>query len=159
MQSRACGVLLIVSTSLALVGIVGCKKSAESAAVSDDDSTGVVLDEAASTPILWSGRSYFKAPGDDVRRAEAALPNFFESLSARGPSFITKKLDTYHRQYTGFATQDGAKKIHMNFFCGAPPATWKKELVRVRGGGSCYFNLDFDLASGNFENLVINGDK
>jgi hypothetical protein len=65
----------------------------------------------------------------------------------------------YGRQYLG-VTKNRRKLIHLNAFCRpdrfAP--RWEKELIIVRDGGSCYFQIYFDPAKKEFLDLLYNGN-
>lgn len=48
--------------------------------------------------------------------------------------------------------------VYGNFFCSDPGMDWKKEWIFVMDGGDCFFQLQFDIASGAFSELMVNGD-
>ena len=68
-------------------------------------------------------------------------------------------LKKYRRQYVPFIDSYGKKKVYINCFCISEWDInyWKKELVQVEDGGSCFFNLLIDLTNFRYENLSING--
>jgi hypothetical protein len=91
---------------------------------------------------------------EDVLRAEAGLAKF---LAGAAPS-LAVKYSRYLRQYTGFVT-DGRKKILMNFLCwDSTSPGWRCSPVEVLDGGDCYFRVVWDVTTGEYEGLQVNGN-
>ncbi|HEV8200276.1 MAG TPA: hypothetical protein VGS03_09665 [Candidatus Polarisedimenticolia bacterium] len=89
----------------------------------------------------------------EVLRAEDGLAKF---LAGAAPA-LAVKYSTFVRQYTGFVV-DAHRKIHMNFLCWKPETPgWRCSQVAVLDGGDCYFQVDYDMTSGEYENLQVNG--
>ena len=90
----------------------------------------------------------------EVLRAEEGVPGYLARMS----SSLSGKFSSYIRQYTGFYHQ-GRKLIFIQFLCW-PPSTpgWRCQRVAVDDGGDCYFSLEYDVASGEYRNLRINGE-
>ena len=66
----------------------------------------------------------------------------------------------YKRQYIPFIDKAGNKKIWVNCFCSNFDNDfphWKKSIVIVSDGGSCFFNLIINLNENSFSNLEVNG--
>jgi hypothetical protein len=68
-------------------------------------------------------------------------------------------LKKYKRQYIPFINSKGEKKVHVNCFCISDWNLngWKKSLVLVDDGGSCFFNVTINLTTNKYEELYING--
>jgi len=70
-------------------------------------------------------------------------------------------LKNYKRQYVPFIDSKGEKKVYINCFCLSDSPDefnyWKKSLVEVDDGGSCFFHLTVNLSSGQYGQLFING--
>lgn len=68
-------------------------------------------------------------------------------------------LRNYKRQYVPFINKRGEKLVWVNCFCtGAFNfPDWKKEIVMVNDGGSCFFNVIINLTAKKYGNLFING--
>jgi hypothetical protein len=63
----------------------------------------------------------------------------------------------YGRQYLGVTKKD-RKLIYLNAFCDPSRFDqWKKGLILVKDGGSCYFQVYFDPAKKEFIHLHYNG--
>ena len=54
-------------------------------------------------------------------------------------------LDKKRRQYFPVTNAEGEKVVWINFFCSGFSDSWKKDVVRVVDGGSCYFNLKVNV--------------
>ncbi|HYV19445.1 MAG TPA: hypothetical protein VFC25_10505 [Verrucomicrobiae bacterium] len=89
----------------------------------------------------------------DVLQAEAGLAKYLAGAAPR----LAVKYSSYVRQYTGFVV-DSRRKIHMNFLCWKPDTPgWRCSPVAVLDGGDCYFQVDYDMTTGEYENLQVNG--
>jgi hypothetical protein len=102
---------------------------------------------------------YWMPTVDDVRAMESRLPGYLESLGEE-PFWgerVWEKLDTYHRQYEGFFI-DGRAVLHTFFFCNVwEGMDWQHERFMVDDGGACYFEVNYDLDTGEFFDLFVNG--
>ena len=115
---------------------------------------GVIL-PASSAYVGGRGKvtGYWTPTTTDVLRAEEGLSKF---LAGAAPA-LAVKYSGYLRQYTGFVVDDH-RKIHLNFLCWKPDTPgWRCSLVAVDDGGDCYFQVDFDTTTGEYENLQVNG--
>ena len=114
---------------------------------------GVILPESQAFVGGTNVTGYWTPTTADVLQAEAGLAKHL----ARVAPALAVKYSGYTRQYTGFLL-DGRRKIHMNFLCWGPETPgWRCAPVAVDDGGDCYFRIDYDLATGAYENLSING--
>ena len=93
---------------------------------------------------------------DQVQELESLLLKY---LKAHPP--IDDKpvgnLSDYGRQYFGVTKKD-RKLIYLNAFCNPSGFDqWKKGMILVKDGGSCYFQVYFDPARKEFIHLHYNG--
>jgi hypothetical protein len=75
---------------------------------------------------------------------------------------ITQPLE-YGRKYMG-VSRNGRKIILTDAVCptflsGRNGDRWKSGLVKVKGGGSCFFSFEFDPKTKQFSNLIYNADE
>jgi hypothetical protein len=70
---------------------------------------------------------------------------------------VWERLDEYQRQYIGLE-RGGEKIIYGNFFCDNGGPDWRQEFVFVIDGGECYFQVEYDVKSGLFIKLRVNGE-
>lgn len=62
----------------------------------------------------------------------------------------------YHRQYLGIVIEN-RKFIFINAFCDdKPPEYWRETIVDVCDGG-CSWGVVYDVATGEFSHLEMNG--
>ncbi len=64
----------------------------------------------------------------------------------------------YKRQYMATINSKGEKEIWINCFCNTHNLNWRKQIISVRDGGNCYFNLKINLTTGRYYELMVNGD-
>jgi hypothetical protein len=76
---------------------------------------------------------------------------------------IENNIDTghfhYKRQYVPFIDKAGHKKVWINCFCSDfndDIAYWRKSIVLVSDGGSCFFNVIIDIMDNSFSNFSVN---
>ena len=64
--------------------------------------------------------------------------------------------DRYYRQYVGFIIEN-RKSIFINAFCDdTPPKYWRERIVDVCDGG-CSWGVVYDIQTGKFSHLEMNG--
>lgn len=76
---------------------------------------------------------------------------------ARKSFGIDFSLRSYKRQYVPMLNKKGEKIVWANFFCNDPIADWEKEIVHVRDGGNCFFNLKVNLTKRECYEICVNG--
>ena len=65
----------------------------------------------------------------------------------------------YKVQLIPVTNNKGEKEVWINCFCESVFSDfWRKGIIRVCDGGSCYFNLKINLTTQKFYNLMINGE-
>lgn len=86
-----------------------------------------------------------------------------ESLANKGISEYNKqtkwsKIDkTYKVQMVSVINAKGEKEVWLNCFCDDYP-NWRKRILEVRDGGSCFFNLKINLSKGKCYDIRVNGE-
>jgi hypothetical protein len=63
----------------------------------------------------------------------------------------------YKRQYLGIL-ENGEQIIYANFFCDATFEEWRQEFVLVNDGGDCFFQVKYNVATGEFYDFSVNGE-
>jgi hypothetical protein len=69
-----------------------------------------------------------------------------------------KNPSKYYKQLIPIINSKGEKEVWVNCFCdieGTP--FWKKSIVLLLDGGSCYFNLKINLTKGVVYDFMVNG--
>lgn len=88
----------------------------------------------------------------------------FKEINDKHPEYkldkknFTIDLTRYKRQYVAVINTKGEKEVWVNCFCGAGNQNWRKNLIFVKDGGNCYFNLKINLTTGHYYELMVNGN-
>lgn len=88
----------------------------------------------------------------------------FQEINDKHPELkLDKKnfvidLTLYKRQYVAVLNSKGEKEVWVNCFCSNGNENWKENLVFVKDGGNCYFNLKINLTTGKYCELIVNGN-
>ena len=102
---------------------------------------------------------YWTPIEEDIQTLEGNLDSFLrehaESFRRQPP--VWEQLSDYKRQYAGVII-NGKRVIYGNFFCTETGVDWREEWVFVMDGGDCFFQLQFDMESGTFTELLVNGE-
>ena len=69
-----------------------------------------------------------------------------------------EQLAAYKRQFIGIE-HDGSRIIYGNYFCNSLGIDWRQKIVSVDDGGDCYFQVKYDVDSGMFTMLMVNGQS
>ncbi len=103
---------------------------------------------------------YWTPTESDVLAIENQVVSFLQENSDAfrlQESPVWERLNKYNRQYLGIIL--GEKKIiYANFFCNSFESNWHKEFVFVLDGGSCFFQFKYDVNTGEFFDLQVNGE-
>lgn len=89
----------------------------------------------------------------------------FQSIHKNHPELNIDKanfiidLQRYKRQYIAIINTKGEKEVWINCFCGERDQNWKTNLIVIKDGGNCYFNLKVNLTTGKYYDLMVNGDS
>ena len=104
------------------------------------------------TPEYWTPSE------NDVVALEDGLSAYLQNNPDRfyEGTPVWERLDDYNRQYIGMVL-DGKKIIYANYFCDSIETDWRKGFVFVMDGGNCFFQFKYDVNSGEFFDLQVNG--
>ena len=151
----AMGILLLIS-------LVSCSAPPlESLTLEVDQNWVIVTREQAEEMASWLvGSGNFWTPSvDNIFKLEDGLAEYLSQNSSyfyRQPP-VWQRLDEYQRQFIGLERGD-RQIIYGNFFCNNIGMDWRKILVIVDDGGDCYFQVEYDVESGLFIKLMVNGE-
>ena len=95
----------------------------------------------------------------DKRLQKDAEQRAYISRQLRG---ILEHLGDYRRQYAGFVTRQGARRVLINAFIGQYGQTdvhsyWRRRVVLVFDGGYDYWRLQYDVAADRYFLFDSNG--
>lgn len=95
---------------------------------------------------------------DELKRAEAALVPALRAHADKRLSELAPKISGYKRQYAG-AVEGEHRLVVINFVCDvASHPRWAQAVVMVKDGGACYAQAVYDLNTGRFRLLQVNGE-
>lgn len=100
---------------------------------------------------------YWTPGRDDVLVFEQRLEPYLQQAAPQTYPGPLRELNVYQRQYVGILV-NGQRVIFANFFCNAYDTDWQREFVFVLDGGSCYFEVKYDIETGEFYDLSIHGE-
>jgi hypothetical protein len=101
---------------------------------------------------------YWTPGRDDVLAFEQRLAPYLQQAAPQTYPGRLRELNVYRRQYAGILV-NGQRVIFANFFCNAHDTGWQREIVFVLDGGSCYFEVKYDVETGEFSDLSIHGES
>jgi hypothetical protein len=114
-----------------------------------------------TTEDLWKIESILKKCVDEYNPEQERQ---FKEINDKHPEYkLDKKnfvidLTRYKRQYMATINSKGEKEIWINCFCGQWDKRSRTSPVIVDDGGNCYFNLKINLTTGQYYELMVNGD-
>jgi len=124
---------------------------------------GVIVPQDRAVSFFYGNKvkGYFTPLREDILKAESKVFDYIRDNTPQALGYpyapdIDKKLANYKRQYVGVIFKD-KRKIWINFFCNYGNDSWKNSPLSVIGGGACYFNVLYDIDSGLFSGLSVNG--
>ncbi|WP_293313676.1 hypothetical protein [Pedobacter sp. UBA5917] len=128
---------------------------------------GPEIDTSYIAIITFEKKSAFRRPAQltstDLKEIDKILLKFAEDYNKHILSFIPPKGDKrnflinikdYKRQYTPTTNSKGEKEVLIYCMCRTFGPNWKKEPVVVLDGGKCYFKLNVNLTTKDFESTV-----
>ena len=112
----------------------------------------------------WEELPFWTPTHDQIIELEKRLQGYLEKHQPINDHSVENVFE-YGRQYWGL-TRKGRKLIYVNAFCNPDDFTprldwsfdWRKNIVRVRDGGSCYFQAYYDPIDKTFIELNFNGN-
>lgn len=95
----------------------------------------------------------FKPTEKEVTEIEKTIEDFLKSHKNR-----TRPLEEYKVQFLGFISEKQERIVWANFFCDEFGGNWKKDLILVKDGGNCFFNLKVNSDTKEVLDFYVNGE-
>ncbi|QEC75481.1 hypothetical protein [Mucilaginibacter ginsenosidivorax] len=131
----------------------------------DEDAKPVVLtpDEIEKANLLISEAiSQYNADSEKIYKQNLANTKKYPGSVAYDPKI--KSPSGYYKQIVAATNAKGEKEVWVNCFCKLDDwrpdndkSYWRKNIVRVMDGGSCYFNLKINLTTETIIWFKVNG--
>jgi hypothetical protein len=126
---------------------------------SPDRPRKIVIDGARGVLIpgeMMGGKGHFTPTEAEARKFEAGLVAFLAKARPPEDPDLARKAGRYVRQYTGGA-RDGRRFLFVTFACREDPG-WGERLVDINDGGSCYFDVEYDLDASAYTHVMVHHD-
>jgi hypothetical protein len=115
----------------------------------------IVIDGARGVlvPGAMVGSGHFTPTQADARKFENGLVAFLAKSRPPEDPELHLKAGGYVRQYTG-GTRGESRVLFVTFACRQDP-DWGERFLVVNDGGSCYFDVEYDLDAGAYTYLDV----
>jgi len=115
--------------------------------------------EGVIVPASRMGAGYWTPDLGAVTEFERGLREFVRrARPAQEPELYTK-LEQYRRQYLGIVVDGRSEELTVFFFCRVDDEdAWRKHFIMVHDGGSCFFDVRFNMRTREYVRLSINGE-
>ena len=138
-------------------------KTPESPTVMVDQNWVIITKEHAEeigvSSWLIESDGFWTPSVKDILKLEEKIAGYLSQNSSyfyRQPP-VWERFDEYQRQYIG-VEREGRLIIYGNYFCNSGGVDWRQKLVVVIDGGECFFQVEYDVESGLFIKLLVNGE-
>ncbi len=115
-------------------------------------------EETGMASWLVNREGFWTPSAEDILKLEEGLAAYLSQNSSyfflQPP--VWESLEDYQRQYIGLE-RGGIQIIYGNFFCDSLGLDWQETFVVVEDGGDCYFQVEYNVESGFFIKLIVNG--
>jgi len=161
--------LNMLRSCLLIFALVGCSTVSTSPTANQpivtDSFEGVIfagasakqMDLEAMIGFRETINDYWTPSRDDVLAFEEGIGPYLQQAAPQtGPGSLSD-LNEYRRQYIGIVA-NGQRVIFANFFCNGYDTDWQHKIVYPLDGGSCYFEVKYDVQTGAFYDLSIHGE-
>jgi hypothetical protein len=130
--------------------------------VSFDTTLIAILPADTVNQLLFKDTSSTSITNEDLQTIDTLLTDCIKVYNigkhATNSHSLYIDLKKYRRQYVPFLNSKGERMVFINAFCELDHFDyWKKTLVDVKDGGSCFFHVSINLTTGKYEQLYSNG--
>lgn len=112
---------------------------------------------------FWdSGPPYWTPSQAEINLLESNFTQYLLEEKDPRANLLSSKIYSYGRQYLGVTSTSGRKVILANGFCSAlgySNLELQKNILRVKDGGDCFFQVHYDPEKNSFSSLLINGES
>jgi len=92
----------------------------------------------------------------DYRKIEALVAGRVDVYNKSGFSTITEP-EKYYKQLIAVVNTKGEKEVWVHCCCQVMKDDWKTQLINVKDGGICYFDVKLNLTYGTVLSFATNG--
>jgi hypothetical protein len=124
-----------------------------------DTSLYTVIRDEEKINLLAPGSRPATLSATEINKIDVLLRKAVSDYN-RNPENSDLKIDSFHtykRQLVTYVNPSGDKIVWINCCCYTWGQDWKKIIIEVSDGGSCYFNLTINLTGKQVSTLRVNG--
>jgi hypothetical protein len=115
---------------------------------------GCIVSAQQASDRYGAGGHYFTPSDRDIRALQATLSDFLSGED--GTERIVQRLARYRGVFVG-AMVDGHRVVRASYDCaGNTPCSERLDTISF-DGGDCLFEVEFDLETRRYQNLIISG--
>lgn len=113
--------------------------------------------------FIFKNSKDYNLTNQDLKEIEVLLQKSIIDYNETHKNYLLRvnepliNLQNYKRQYVAVINSNNEKEVWINFVCNRNNANWKKYIIEVDDGGSCYFNLKINLTKKKFYDFIVNG--
>jgi hypothetical protein len=126
-----------------------------------DTSTSAIIEWDSKFNYPFNAIDYGRATlsQNDIVKIDTALVTAVATWNRDLPKEFQIDLSgrNYMRQLVAVKNDKGQKEVWVNYFCGHVNVPWKKQLLNVEDGGSCFFEFKLNLSTGVVYDFRVNG--
>lgn len=122
-----------------------------------DTSVFVILPFETTLNWVFKDSKPTELTNDDLLKIETIFNKCMNAYNL-DKNNLKIELGRYNRQYVAAENSKGEKEVWINCFCREWDINNRKQIVSVLDGGNCYFNLKINLTTGEYYELMVNGD-
>lgn len=112
--------------------------------------------------LFGKGYKQWTLTEKDIDNAEKLIKVCFENQKTSAVNkFYKRKPEDYYKQFVGAVNYKGERTIWVNCFCKKAKddfENWKTDLVVVKDGGNCFFNITINADNNEYYDLNVNGN-
>ncbi|HUM70367.1 MAG TPA: hypothetical protein PLK31_16155, partial [Chloroflexota bacterium] len=139
--------------------VFGFRPESPATLVETEAYTGVIFDAAVAAEFIpWlvnATDGVWTPTAVEVMALEDGLAAYLQEGEW---GQLVERLPDYTRQYAGFVRGD-EQFIYANFFCRVEGTAWQETAVIVADGGDCYFQVVYNVDTGEFVSVSVNGES
>src|SRR5262249_42605210 len=110
-------------------------------------------------PASRMGAGHWTPDLHAVTEFERGLREFVRHARPAEAPELYKKLDQYKRQYIGIVVDGRNEELSVFFFCHIDDEdAYRSRFIMVSDGGSCFFDVRFNVRTREYLRLSVNGE-
>jgi hypothetical protein len=127
-------------------------------AFSQDSNRSSFITDKTQTSRLFGNAKVSNLSATELKQVEQIIKTRINQYNAKAEKQQVINVDEYYRQYIVVKNANGEKEVWINFLCRIDyHNNWKTEIIMVKDGGKCYFNVTMNLKTKKINKFTVNG--